>query len=263
MTQKLNWLNQVRVILVRTSHPGNVGQVARAMKNMGLSELYITSPRFADMTAQPDAISLASGATDVLEQAHIVPDLATALEGVSCAYAFSARERDLAPPLFSVNQAADEVMALCQAATEAGQALPKVAFVFGAERSGLVNDEVMMCQRLCYIEANEAYNSLNLAQAVQVMTYTLRQVALHGSVNNVQPTARVASVVNAADLAQVEGMLAHWEAMLTDLEMINPDTPTELMARVRALFSRTQLSVNEVNFLRGVARNVQKVVGSS
>ena len=257
MNDKLNWLAHVRIVLVRTSHPGNVGQVARAMKNMGLSDLVITSPRFSDMTAQADAIALASGATDVLENARIVPDLASALEGVNCAYAFSARERDLAPPLFSTTQAASEVMALLEAAQTAGQALPMVAFVFGAERSGLTNEEVMMCQRLCFIEANPVYTSLNLAQAVQVMTYTLRQFALHGAMGVLEKTD--APMLDAADLSSVEGMLAHWERMLIDLNMLNPDAPTEVMARVRALFARTQLSVNEVNFLRGVASNAQRV----
>lgn len=256
LAKRLQWLNHIRIILVRTSHPGNVGQVARAMKNMGLHELYITSPRFADMTAQADAISLASGATDVLETAQIVPDLAAALDGVQCAYAFSARERDLAPPLRTSVTAAAEVLQLFDAAASAGQALPKIAFVFGAERSGLVNDEVMMCQRLCYIEANEAYNSLNLAQAVQVMTYTLRQTMQHDGLVGTM-SAEALPILDAADLTSVEGMMMHWESMLTDLGMINPDAPTELMPRLRVMFARTQLSVNEVNFLRGVASSVQ------
>ena len=247
-------LAQIRIILVRTSHPGNVGQVARAMANMGLSELYITSPRFADMCAQPDAIALASGATDVLDNAVIVDDLAQALHGVNCAYAFSARTRDLAPPLRTSGEAAAEVMALFQNAAAADLPQPKIAFVFGAERSGLVNDEVMLCQRLCQIEANPNYNSLNLAQAVQVMTYSLRQAALHGGTN----AAVAPSMLDTADLTKLNGMLAHWEQMLIKLEMIDPNIPTETMARVRALFARTQLSDNEVNFLRGVASGVLK-----
>ncbi|MGL4766659.1 MAG: RNA methyltransferase [Formosimonas sp.] len=248
------YLSHIRVVLVRTSHPGNVGQVARAMANMGLRELYITSPRFADMCAQPDAIALASGATDVLEHAVIVDDLAQALSGVNCAYAFSARTRDLAPPLRSSGEAAAEVMTLFEAALDSGQAVPKIAFVFGAERSGLVNDEVMLCQRLCQIEANPTYNSLNLAQAVQVMTYSLRQAALHGHAAPVAATP----LLESADLSKLNGMLAHWEQMLTQLNMLDPNTPTETMARLRALFARTQLSDNEVNFLRGVASAVLK-----
>lgn len=262
LTKRLQWLNQIRIILVRTSHPGNVGQAARAMKNMGLHELYITSPRFADMTAQADAISLASGATDVLETAQIVPDLAAALDGVQCAYAFSARERDLAPPLRTSVAAAVEVLKLFEAADVAGQVLPKIAFVFGAERSGLVNDEVMMCQRLCYIEANDDYSSLNLAQAVQVMTYTLRQMVLNAGLLGETSVVDL-PMLDAADITSVEGMLTHWQAMLTDLGMINPDKPTELMARLRAMFARTQLSTNEVNFLRGVASSVQGLARES
>jgi tRNA/rRNA methyltransferase len=251
-------LAQIRIILVRTSHPGNVGQVARAMANMGLGELYITSPRFADMCAQPDAIALASGATDVLQNAVIVDDLASALQGVNCAYAFSARTRDLAPPLRTSGEAAAEVVQLFRAAHGADLAPPKVAFVFGAERSGLVNDEVMQCQRLCQIEANPEYNSLNLAQAVQVMTYSLRQAALHSDVIAPAPALSQPVMLDAADLRKHEGMLAHWEQMLIKLEMVDPNIPTETMARLRALFARTQLSDNEVNFLRGIAGAVLK-----
>ena len=233
--QRVHALANIRIVLVRTSHPGNVGQVARAMANMGLRELVITSPRFPDMCAQPDAIALASGATDVLAQAQIVPDLATALQGVNCAYAFSARPRDLSPPLRTAGEAATEVMASFDAAFSQGVVTPKIAFVFGAERSGLVNDEVMMCQRLCQIEANPEYNSLNLAQAVQVLTYSLRQAALHAqNAQNAQNadaaqgetyvlstpkmSAEVPAQQQPADVDKVEGMLAHWGQMLVALE---------------------------------------------
>ncbi len=262
--QRVRALADIRIVLVRTSHPGNVGQVARAMANMGLRELVITSPRFPDMCAQPEAIALASGATDVLAQAQIVPDLATALQGVNCAYAFSARPRDLSPPLRTSTEAAAEVMASFDSAFAQGALAPKVAFVFGAERSGLVNDEVMMCQRLCQIEANPEYNSLNLAQAVQVMTHSLRQAALHGASDSGQVfvlstpkmSAELPAQQQPADVDKVEGMLAHWEQMLVALELLNPQIPSETMTRLRAMFARTQLSNNEVNFLRGIARAV-------
>lgn len=265
--QRVHALANIRMVLVRTSHPGNVGQVARAMANMGLRELVITSPRFPDMCAQPEAIALASGATDVLAQAQIVPDLATALQGVNCAYAFSARPRDLSPPLRTAGEAAAEVMASLDAAFAQGEAAPKIAFVFGAERSGLVNDEVMMCQRLCQIEANPEYNSLNLAQAVQVMSYSLRQAALHEQnageaqsgtyvLSTPKMSAEVPVQQQPADVDKVEGMLAHWEQMLVALELLNPQIPSETLMRLRAMFARTQLTNNEVNFLRGIARAV-------
>ena len=265
--QRVHALANIRIVLVRTSHPGNVGQVARAMANMGLRELVITSPRFPDMCEQPEAIALASGATDVLAQAQIVPDLATALQGVNCAYAFSARPRDLSPPLRTAGEAAAEVMASLDTAFAQGETAPKIAFVFGAERSGLVNDEVMMCQRLCQIEANPAYNSLNLAQAVQVMSYSLRQAALHEQNASVaqggayvlstpKMSAEVPAQQQPADVDKVEGMLAHWEQMLVALELLNPQIPSETLTRLRAMFARTQLTNNEVNFLRGIARAV-------
>lgn len=265
--QRVHALANIRMVLVRTSHPGNVGQVARAMANMGLRELVITSPRFPDMCAQPEAIALASGATDVLAQAQIVPDLATALQGVNCAYAFSARPRDLSPPLRTAGEAAAEVMASLDAAFAQGETAPKIAFVFGAERSGLVNDEVMMCQRLCQIEANPEYNSLNLAQAVQVMSYSLRQAALHEQnasatqggayvLSTPKMSAEVPAQQQPADVDKVEGMLAHWEQLLVALELLNPQIPSETLTRLRAMFARTQLTNNEVNFLRGIARAV-------
>ena len=272
--QRVHALANIRIVLVRTSHPGNVGQVARAMANMGLRELVITSPRFPDMCAQPEAIALASGATDVLAQAQIVPDLATALQGVNCAYAFSARPRDLSPPLRTAGEAAAEVMASLDAAFAQGETAPKIAFVFGAERSGLVNDEVMMCQRLCQIEANPAYNSLNLAQAVQVMSYSLRQAALHEQnageaqsgtyvLSTPKMSAEVPVQQQPADVDKVEGMLAHWEQMLVALELLNPQIPSETLMRLRAMFARTQLTNNEVNFLRGIARAVLAVVATT
>ena len=275
--QRVHALANIRIVLVRTSHPGNVGQVARAMANMGLRELVITSPRFPDMCAQPDAIALASGATDVLAQAQIVPDLVTALQGVNCAYAFSARPRDLSPPLRTAGEAATEVMASFDAAFSQGVVTPKIAFVFGAERSGLVNDEVMMCQRLCQIEANPEYNSLNLAQAVQVLTYSLRQAALHAQnaqnadaaqgetyvLSTPKMSAEVPAQQQPADVDKVEGMLAHWGQMLVALELLNPQIPSETMTRLRAMFARTQLSNNEVNFLRGIARAVLARTDSS
>ena len=265
--QRVHALANIRIVLVRTSHPGNVGQVARAMANMGLRELVITSPRFPDMCAQPEAIALASGATDVLAQAQIVPDLATALQGVNCAYAFSARPRELSPPMRTSGEAAAEVMAQFETALVQNTPVPKIAFVFGAERSGLVNDEVMMCQRLCQIEANPEYNSLNLAQAVQVMSYSLRQAALHEQNASVaqggayvlstpKMSAEVPAQQQPADVDKVEGMLAHWEQMLVALELLNPQIPSETLTRLRAMFARTQLTNNEVNFLRGIARAV-------
>lgn len=252
----INTLADIRIILVRTSHPGNVGQAARAMANMGLNELYITSPRFNDICAQPDAIALASGATAILNDAVIVDDLASALRGVNFAYAFSARTRDLAPPLINSGEAAAEVMAMFQKATSENIANPKIAFVFGAERSGLVNDEVMLCQKLCQIEANPTYNSLNLAQAVQVMAYSLRQAALHNRASQLKQPQNL--MIDLCDLEKQNGMLQHWQQMLTHLKLIDAATPTEAMNRLKALFARTQLSENEVNFLRGIANAVLK-----
>lgn len=238
-TADFSLLGAVRIVLVRTSHPGNIGASARAMKTMGLSELALVDPaRFPD----PQAEAMASGATDVLAKATCHASLDDALGEATLALGLSARRRDLVAELLSPAEAA----AAALAAARHG----KVALVFGNEATGLTNAELSRCHALVTIPANPAYSSLNLAQAVQVMCWELRR-ALQSQVEW-PPT-----LTDLAPLAEVERFYAHLETTLTELEFLNPGSPGRLMDKMRRLFSRTRLTREEVNILRGILAAAQ------
>ncbi len=255
--------DQVRFVLNETSHPGNVGSAARAIKTMGFGRLVLAAPRAgADVLRDPEAVALASGADDVLASARVVPDLDAALQGVSWAVALSARSREYGPP----NAEPRESAAI--AVQHAGQG-EAVAFVFGSERTGLSNGDVERCNALVHIPANPVYSSLNLSQAVQLIAYEVRLACLareRGEVPNGAAAAAlplgIASGIEAAAreaLAtrdDVEGMLVHLERALVDLDYLDPDNPKKLMTRLRRLFAKSHLEREEVNILRGIAKHI-------
>ena len=228
-------------MLVDTSHPGNVGAAARAMKVMGFSELVLVTPRFADVLAQPEAIAMASGATDVLERARVVATLAEALDGATFACATAMTPRDFGPPTRAPRDCFAEL-----AATD-----HRVAFVFGGERFGLSNEHVYACHVCISIPTQADYGSLNLAQAVQLLAYDWRQ-ALGGF-----PVAERTREPREADAAAVAGLLAHWREMLVDIDFLDPATPRKLMPRLHQLLNRARVTSEEVHILRGIARQVQ------
>ena len=234
-------LERIRIVLVSTSHPGNVGSTARAMKVMGLSRLALVAPRFPDVLAQPDAIAFASGAIDVLEHATIHATLADALAGTTHAVAMSARDREYAPPTTPLRAAAlDAVRMLDRPETS-------VAFVFGSERYGLSNDDVLCCQAGCRVETSDDYASLNLAQAVQLVAYECRQAVLVGRVTpSNEPVA--------ASHEEREALIDHFEQGLLAIGYLDPDAPKKLMPRLRRLFARARLEHEEVQWLRGIAK---------
>ncbi len=229
-----------RFVLIGASHPGNVGAAARAMKVMGFTDLVLVAPRHADVTTRPEAVAMASGATDVLESARVVATLAEALDGVTFACATAMTPRDFGPP----THAPRELFA-----TLAGQA-HHVAFVFGSERHGMSNDDVYRCHACLSIPTLPAYGSLNLAQALQLIAYDWRE-AIGGF-------AVVARTVDAtlADATAVQGVVDHWEQALQHVGFLDPTTPRKLMARLHRLAHRARLTVEEVQILRGVARAV-------
>jgi tRNA/rRNA methyltransferase len=234
---------RLRVVLVETSRPGNIGAAARAMKTMGFSELVLVNPRFDDARQQEEAIAFASGAQDVMEAARVVGSMAEALEGCNFAAAVSARLREFSPPIVTPRQLAGQV---------ASDATLNVALVFGNERFGLPNEIVEKCNVLINIPANPEYSSLNLAQAVQVLTYECRMAAIDGL-----PTpSEIGFQGQAAGLAQIEGMYAHLEEALVAIDFLDANNPKKLMPRLKRLFSRTQLEVEEVNILRGIAKQI-------
>jgi tRNA/rRNA methyltransferase len=237
--------NRLRFILVETSHPGNIGAVARAMKTMGFAELVLVNPRFPDAVTQEEAVAFASGALDVLNGARIVSSIDEALQGCNYAAALTARLREFSPPVMTPRQLAGQL-----AATPGLNA----ALVFGNERYGLPNEVVEKCNALINIPANPLYSSLNLAQAVQVLAYECRMVE--------QGDAPQEFVIGfqgqAANNAQIDGMYSHLEEALVAIDFLDPDNPKKLMPRLRRLFSRTQLETEEVNILRGIATQILK-----
>jgi len=226
-----------RFILVNTSHAGNVGAAARAMKVMGFTDLVLVAPRWPDVLQRPEAIERASGATDVLEGARIVTSLAEAAEGVSHLCATAMTPRDFGPP----TRAPREHLAQLAGSGHS------VGFVFGPERYGLANEDVYRCHVALSIPANPEYGSLNLAAAIQVIAYEWR-MALGGfdlAANGETPFA---------DAKSVQGMLEHWEQSLVDIGFLDPAAPKKLMPRLNQLFNRAQLTPEEIHILRGVAK---------
>lgn len=234
---------RLRFILVQTSRPGNIGAVARAMKTMGFTDLVLVTPRFEGALAHEEAIAFASGAQDILAGARVVGSMAEALEGINFAAAVSARLREYSPPVLAPRALAEQL---------AGQSELHGALIFGNERFGLPNEVVERCNALINIPANPDYSSLNLAQAAQVLAYECRQAALAGAA----PASEIGYQGEAASLAQIEGMYSHLEAALVEIGFLDAGNPRKLMPRLKRLFARARLEVEEVNILRGVARQM-------
>jgi tRNA/rRNA methyltransferase len=241
---------RLRFVLVETSRAGNIGSVARAMKTMGFTELVLVAPRCADPLHDPEAVAFASGALDVLHGARIVGSIGEALEGCHFAAAVSARLREFSPPVWTPRVFAAHVSAPAAAQSEVSAAL-----ILGNERVGLPNQIVEKCNVLINIPANPAYSSLNLSQAAQVLAYECRMAAIG---DGAPETSAIGFHGDAASVTQIEGMYAHLEEALVSIGFLNADSPKKLMPRLKRLFSRTQLETEEVNILRGIARQILK-----
>lgn len=233
-------VDPTRFVLIGTSHPGNVGATARAMKVMGFSELVLVRPRFDDVLIQEETVAMASGAADILVRARVVDTLAEALDGVTYALATAMTPRDFGPPTLSPREG---LAALAQAPEP-----HKVAFVFGSERYGMANEDVYRCHAVLSIPTNPDYGSLNLSQAVQLLAYEWRQ-ALGGF----GVAARTPEPALASGQA-VQGVLEHWEQALTAIGFLDPAAPKKLMPRLNQLFNRAQLRQEEIHILRGIAK---------
>ena len=231
-----------RFILIGTSHPGNVGAAARAIKVMGFSELWLVAPRDAEAPRRDEAIAMASGATDVLAATRVVATLAEALEGVSYLCATAMTPRDFGPPTFAPRRLFETLAPSPQ----------RVAFLFGSERFGMSNEDVYRCHACLSIPTRADYGSLNLAQAVQLIAYDWRE-ALGGF--EVEPRTTDATL---ADAAAVQGLLEHWQRTLVEIGFLDPAAPKKLMPRLNQLLARVQPSREEVDILRGIARFVGK-----
>lgn len=238
-------LDRIRVVLVDTSHPGNIGAAARALHTMGLSRLVLVRPRHFP---HPDATARASGATSVLDRVLVVESLDAALAGAVCTIAFTARPREFAGRVLPVRSACHE--ALEQAPS--GDA----ALVFGSEMSGLTNEELARCGIVATIPASPGYASLNVASAVQIAAYEVRVAALG---ERVWSAPRFAPA--AAD--EIEGLYDHARRTLVAMRFLSPQMPRRLLPRLRRLFARTGLEKEEVNILRGILARMDELMQST
>ena len=229
-------LDRIRIVLCTTTHPGNIGATARAMKTMGLSRLALVTPRFFP---HEQATAMASGADDVLAAAKVYASLPDALQGTTLVVGMTARARDLSHPMRPMREVAQQV------AEEAQQG--EVALVFGTEMSGLSNAELDACQVLANIPAQPGFSSLNLAASVQIAAYELRQALLQdrGAVGRDYPLA---------SHEEMEHFYRHLERVMYGSGFLDPAQPGRLMIRLRRLFSRARVEREEVSILRGILK---------
>ena len=245
-----------RFILINTSHAGNVGAAARAMKTMGFDDLVLVAPRWPNVLRREETIQRASGALDVLEKCRIVDTLDEALDGVTHLCATAMTPRDFGPPTRSPREHFAQMLAEAPGRTPA--LLPDTAFLFGSERFGMRNEDVYRCHVALSIPSNPQFGSLNIGAALQVIAYEWR-LALGGfDVPNAVAgaAANAAHPIHPADAAQVAGMLAHLEQSLVALEYLDPAAPKKLMPRLNALFNRAAVTQEEVHIVRGIAKAV-------
>ncbi len=235
-------LDQIRIVLVNTSHTGNMGSAARAMKTMGLSQMVLVDPH-----AQPDdnAYALAAGASDLLANARIVSTLDEAIADCGLVIGTSARSRTLSWPMLDPREAGEKLV------TEGMQ--HPVALVFGRERTGLTNDELQKCHYHVAIPANPEYSSLNLAMAVQTLCYEVRMHWLQQ-----EQVGESDMAVDYPSAEQLEGFYQHLEQTLLKTGFIADDHPGQVMSKLRRLFNRARPEAVELNILRGILTSVQK-----
>jgi len=251
---------KTRFVLIHTSHAGNVGASARAMKVMGFDDLVLVKPRWANVLRREETIQRASGALDVLNNARIVETLDEALDGMTHLCATAMTPRDFGPPTRAPRQHFADLLSNMELDSPVSIGLDAdlplkaasppegVAFLFGCERFGMQNEDVYRCHVALNIPTDPDFGSLNLAAAVQLIAYDWRQ-ALGGFALQAATAER-----QLADGAEVAGMLAHVERALASIGFLDPASPKKLMPRLRQMFNRSQLSVEEINILRGIAK---------
>lgn len=239
-------LNNVKVILVGTSHPGNIGSAARAMKVMGLTQLVLVDPQ---CEVDEQTVALAAGAADIAQSAEIVPNLEEAIRDCGLVVGSSARSRTLEWPMLEPRECGEKF------AIESKK--HPVALVFGRERTGLSNEELQSCHFHVCIPANPEYSSLNLAMAVQTLSYEVR-VAHLNQLENTQPEQEEVYPRH----KELEMFYQHLEKVITETQFISHDKPNQVMTKLRRLFSRARPEVGEINILRGILTSIEKQIQS-
>jgi tRNA/rRNA methyltransferase len=242
-------LAQLRTILVETSHPGNVGSTARALKTMGFQDLCLVNPKTLGIAQEPEAIALASGALDVLDASSVTADLGGAVSGCTLVLGLTSRDREFGPPGLDWPEARERIVAQLSQGK-------RVALMFGPERTGLDNAHLALCSHRVWLEANPAYPSLNLAQAVMVCAYSLREGLIRALGSADTDFAMRLLPEDRADPAAVAAMLEHLRLGLESIGYLNPENPKKLMARLAALFARAELQTEEIDLLRGIAKQM-------
>ena len=245
MQTKSNPLKKFRIILCRTSHPGNIGSSARALKTMGFSRLYLVKP---NNFPSSEANSLASGADDILKEAIIVESLEDALIGVNYTVGFTARKRELTQPHENIRTIATKIFPMAEK--------NEVALLFGNEKNGLSNDEIKHCQILSFIDASKDYSSLNLSQAVQIVCHEIRMMTalcFNNDIIKITPPKYVSHNI-------LDGFFNHLESVLDQIGFLKKIQAERLMQRLRLMFNRINLDKDEVNILRGILSEIQKKI---
>ena len=237
-----NFLNTVKVVLVGTTHPGNIGAAARAIKNMGIFNLALVKPKEFPSDI---AIYRSKAAKDILENAEIYESLEDAIAGCELVVGTSARARSIPWPVFNPRDAAEEMRKISKQGN--------VAIVFGREDRGLTNDELGLCNFHVHIPSDPKYSSLNLSQAVQILAYEIRLAYSKDEVIN-----EVKWDVDLANNEQTERLIDHMEELMQDVEFYDVENPRKLLLRVRRFFKRSEIDVMEANIFRGLFSAIQK-----
>lgn len=239
-------LNRIRIVMVETSHPGNIGAAARAMKAMGLSQLVLVSPqKFPDA----DATFRSAGADDLLENAIVVSDLKDALKNCEWVIGASVRQRKLSRVIYTPKMCAEKIR---------DELSGNIAIVFGRESSGLSNEELSLCHDQIFIPTDPEFSSLNVASAIQVICYELRMSFLEKK--NIELKSYSEDPLATAD--EVAGFYEHLKKTLLDLHFLDAKQPKRLMERLQLLFNRAHLTITELNILRGILRSIEIKLGT-
>jgi tRNA (cytidine32/uridine32-2'-O)-methyltransferase len=237
-------LDNIQIVLSHTSHPGNIGATARAMKTMGLSRLVLINPKHFP---SEEAYARSSGAIDVLDNAKIVTSFEEAIADSHIVIGTSARKRCLSQPILTPRQ-------LCHEIRPVVSDNKQISIVFGREHSGMTNEEIGRCQYQIVIPANPEYSSLNLGAAVQLICYEFRLLSLESE--TIEPNKK--SIYELATQQEVHQLLEHWQQTNELTGFLNPKNPGKLMLRIKRLFNRSHLEKNEVNILRGFLTSINK-----
>jgi tRNA/rRNA methyltransferase len=266
---------KTRFILINTSHAGNVGAAARAMKTMGFTDMVLVAPRWANVLRREETIQRASGALDVLNNARIVDTLDEALDGMTHLCATAMTPRDFGPPTREPREhfemlLKDELFRqqirglkadlplktdeLTDPEADTAETDSGMGFLFGSERFGMANDDVYRCNVALSIPTNPKFGSLNLGAAIQLIAYEWRMTLGGFEPESTESTPVGVENKPLADAAQVTGMLQHWEKSLADIGFLDPAAPKKLMPRLNQLFNRAALSPEEIHILRGIAK---------